>query len=494
MDNNVVKVAIEASVAGVELDVHEATISLGINAIPTVELSCAPSEANRYKINTFRPKIADFNDLYIKLKDKAWGKDKTCDVKFTITTDGPRSGRDSISLNGWILTGVGMSGVSSTSAPYLTVILQHKICWLTKVGSVYETPKSDEDCEINDATRNCSDIIDALLSVYDCVKNKIDYWPAPNEVAENYRMSLGTDEFDPRKYLKWKGENGIYLAVEGGKDMKAELSMAIGRALIPDENGTSTWDVLVDAAGSLLLNIVQDQDNNFTKDTLLIEASRPWKAAEITIYDDECHWTELPGMDPFRIAGIMCRRLGPGSFSMNQGTYRGGNPMVDPPDGEVMYTPEPMESPKLADGRIMKIPSPSILEGAFARDAPHGDDIPGSEEDGEEEVQTGFKDVLTRYCRAVYENTAASRSCARLQRKLGFRDKNGKLILPGNTCVFKSDGKDIYYGYINNVVHHISISGGCGTAVAMSRVRSTPDFKINGQTAIAYDSKNPAYD
>jgi hypothetical protein len=191
---------------------------------------------------------------------------------------------------------------------------------------------------------------------------------------------------------------------------------------------------------------------------------------------------------------VVCRKLGPYNDDINLGLIRNGTAnQKDYPGGFVMYVPTGVDTTK-ADGRIMMISAPSVLDAAFRRDATYGEAISLGNTDLQKEAADNYNYILKKYCKAVYEITAASMIHAKAQMAMWFTDMDGKLILPGNTCRFVSEGKDIYYGYIRNVVHSMSTSGGCSTTVAMSYVRPEASFKIGGQVAIAAGSKNAAYE
>lgn len=493
MKTRVVTATVDASAAGNRLAVNGFTLTLGINAIPSIELQCAPSKTGNntpLRPNVKRPRISDFSDLYRDLATKAEGLNETGQVTVRLKDDLGHT--DSVSLNGWILAGVGMSSVSASAAPYLSVILQHPICKLTKVGSIYETPKSMIDIELNKATKDASDFLKVVEAVYKCVREDVEFWPAPNDYPQKFRQQLGVGDFDPSKYLDFKGGNGIFLG-GGGGTAKERLAQAMGRLALPGSGGSSTWDMFVGATGQLLLAITQDESNNYTKDKLVLEPAQPWKTATINLYDEECFWTEIPGMDPFRITGVMCRKVGPHNDNISLGLIRNGNPNEKPPAGEVLYVP-PGVDPNKADGRIMKTNAPVVLESAVRRDAQYGDAISLGNVDMLKELADNYNEVIEKYCKAVYEMTAASMIHAKAQMAMWFTDMDGNLILPGNTCRFKSEGKDIYYGYIRQVVHHLSTGGGCSTTVAMSYVRPEASFKIAGSVAIAAGSKNAAYE
>ena len=142
----------------------------------------------------------------------------------------------------------------------------------------------------------------------------------------------------------------------------------------------------------------------------------------------------------------------------------------------------------------MKTATPRILESALRRDAMYGEAISTGDTDMAIQISEGFKDELKKYCKAVYETTAASMMRGKAQMALWFKDSGGKLILPGNTCKFVSQGKDIYYGYIDSVIHSMSTSGENSTTVAMSRVRPGPNYEVGGTSVINIGAPNAAYE
>lgn len=159
-----------------------------------------------------------------------------------------------------------------------------------------------------------------------------------------------------------------------------------------------------------------------------------------------------------------------------------------------MYVPVPAKDIETADGRIMKTSAPAVLDSAFRRDAPYGGAISLGSAKLDKAREDGFNTAIEKYCKAVYEITAASMIQARAQMALWFTDADGNLLLPGNTCKFTSNGKEIYYGYVRQVIHHLSTGGGCATTLALSYVRPEASFKVAGQVAIAAGAKNAAYE
>lgn len=500
MRTRVIRASVKASAAGCDLAVQGFNLSLAVNSIPSIELQCAPSKGDGsapLKPNVIRPRISYFSDLYRVLSGAAERLSEPGQVDIEVMDD--LGNKDGISLKGWILSGVGLSNVSASDAPYLSVVLQHPICKLTKVGSIYETPKSSVDKKINEATVGAGDFLKVVEAVYRCVREDIiEFWPPPEEskgYPTLFRKQLGAGEFDPSKYLVFKGDNGIFLGGKGdaGSDAKRRFAQAIGRLVLPVGGGSSTWDMLVGATGPLLLSITQDKSNNYTTDKLVIEPVQPWKKASVNLYDEECFWTELPGMDPFRITGVMCRKLGPYNDNVSLGMIRNGNQNKEDPVAEVMYIPDGVDV-ESARGRIMKTSAPAVLDIALRRDAAYGRSISLGNVYLQKAAADNYNKVVGKYCKAVYETTAASMVNAKAQMAMWFTDMDGNRILPGNTCRFISEGKDIYYGYARSVLHSMSTQGGCSTTVSMSYVRPTPSFMIGEKVAIEAGSKNAAYE
>ena len=104
MRTRVITASVDASVAGQRLGVTGFTITLGVNAIPSIELQCAPSNTGNntpLKPNVKRPRISDFSDLYRDLAVKAEGLNQPGQVYINIKDDLGHT--DSINLKGWIL-------------------------------------------------------------------------------------------------------------------------------------------------------------------------------------------------------------------------------------------------------------------------------------------------------------------------------------------------------------------------------------------------------
>lgn len=500
MSNKVVTVSVEASVAGYNLSVSGATLSLGVNAIPLIELACAPTVGK-----TPMPLVPEvsvssassFAQMYRTLAEKAEGLEED-NTRVSIKVSGDYE--DSISLSGWILSGVGMSSVSATSAPYLSIMLQHPICQLTKVGSICETPRSSLNMALNEAVSGAGDILGIISAVYGCVGSRDDlFWPPPAgfESVTEFRHALKEARFSPGKHLVYSGSGGIFLCSGSGDGEAApRFVQAIGRMVLPMSGG-SAWDMILKMSGMTMLNVVQDQANNYLGKQLVLEPIQPWKTCSITLDDSMCMWTELPGMDPFRISGVMARKLGPYSDPITLGLIkkRNGDVAVSP-NKEVMYSPKNVP-PSISNGRIMQTTAPAVLEAAFRRDAWSGETITEGMADLKKLLLDGYDKVLGKYCQAVYETTSASMSQAKAQMVLCFRDVNNNLILPGNTCkyVAHEGGKSavLYYGYIRSVVHDISVGEGCHTSIQMAYVRPEESFKVGGVTAIAAGAPNAAY-
>ena len=494
MTDRVVTIEFSAVVAGIKMDVHAATIHLGVNAVPSIELMVAPTFSKTpspLKPAVVKPVISDFSDLYTDLADKAEGLMQTGDVDIIVhTNDINGKSEERLSIKGWVLSEVGLSNVIATSAPHLAVVLQHPMCYLTKVGSIYEIPKSDKERNIAEAASGSNSLLSIVDKVYDTVRNGSTlFFTPPDDMPTVFRQSLGVGIYDPQRYLVEKPEK-LFLASELGEG-SSRMASAIARMVLPDSSGTSTWDMIKNVAGSLLLSVTQDQSDNFTGDRLVLEPTKPWKPWSITLRDEDCFGTDIPGMDPFKLVGVMARK--PNGIGMiTEGMRDNGNPDRTNSLFHVLYIPEGL-NPRNADGRIMNTSAPAPLVQAFREDAPYGSHISGCDVEFLETYMTGMNTALRKYCQAVYEITVGSMMTSNAQMALGFRDVDGNLILPGNTCRFMSQESAIYYGYIRNVVHYMSTEGRCSTTVNMSYVRPEEQFKVQNVPVINSGGVNVAY-
>lgn len=496
MEERVVTIGFDATVAGKKLDVCGANIVLGVNEISRIELMVPPTEASNstpLKPNVFRPSLMEFIQLYRELAEAAEKQSEVGSVDITITTNSTTSGEsiDRLVLKDWVLSGVGMSSVSATSAPHLSVILHHPAFWLTKVGSVYETPKSNaEKIVAKAAASGPGNFLGIVKSVYNAVKpgGPLLFFKPPDGMPEAYRAKLGTEEFDPVRYIADKTKSPM-LDRPLKKAVTSRLKSAIGRFVCPMGDGSSTWDMLVRSSGTLLLSLTQDQSNNFTVEKgHVLEPSMPWKTGPLLVFDeDKCFWTEVPGMDMFKLAGVMARKLRIVDTRVtNWQNTVGAKPKDEVGMCDVLYCPV---DPIGADGRIMKTSAPFVLTQAFMEDGIYGSDIVTGFADTSNARLQGFDNALRQYCRAVFEITYGSMNTGKMQLALGFRDSGGNLILPGNTCKLVSKGSDVFFGYVKSVVHSLSTKGGCSTTIGMSHVR--PKLKVD---KVPDGDKNAAYD
>lgn len=498
MEERVVTVKIDATVAGKKIDVCGANIVLGVNEIPRIELIVPPTRSKNstpLKPNVFKPKLSDYADLYQTLSGYAEEQSKTGDVSIEVVTKDTHNNTktDKVSLKEWILSGVGLSSIGASAAPHLSIILHHPAFWLTKVGSIYETPKTNSEKAIAEAAAPGESLLDIADKVYSAYRNDaaVEFFESPNSaMAAVYRNSLGVNEFNPRTYISEKNAKRLFLEqyLENYRD---RIAVAIGRLVCPMEDGSSTWDMIVRCSGYLLLDIVQDEQNNFTMEQgLVLEPSKPWRTDKIiTVSEDSCFSTDIPGMDMFKLVGVMARKLA--IFHNRLTTWANAvskRPIDDSCMCDVLYCPTDAP-PKKADGRIMKTSAPVVLQQIAMNNPVYNGNIVTGEVDADKTLLTNFDKALYFYCKALFERSYGSMNSGSVQMALGFHDSSGKWILPGNTLKFMSEGKPIYYGYIRNVVHSMSTNGGCFTSIKMSHVRSKATVE-----KVPDGNKNAAYD
>ena len=472
----------EATVDGKTLDVMRARVILAVNDIPTVELLCAPDD--------IYVDMSDTAKEYRKLAQKAERRDVSVDVTVYVADaskdnhGGPMS--MGFELRGWILVGAGMSSLSATGAPVLSVVAQHPICLLSSSGAIYEDPKSNLRTKIGEAVADKRNILEIFSAAYDVVAdgNSLFHDIGSDAVKE---LRRGLKDRKPEKYLEYgEGVSGLFPRVDGSEEGFASCqAKAMGELVF---GGASTWDSLLDAMGDLMLTVVQDGTRNYTRDRLLLEPMDPWKLPTLTLRAEDCTSTSLPGMDPAMVSGAVAQCPSPLKPKIDQGIREKDREKL--PKEYVSYIPD---AAKGRNGRIIKTTAPSVLLGAFMYDTPHGDNLSAGVSYLKEEWGRKYNAATERYCRALYEISAAAMSQATATMALMTHDVDNGIIVPGQSCVFTSGGTEIYCGYIRRVEHNISSNGRCWTSVSMSHVRPERDFKIGEKTAISAGQGNAAY-
>jgi hypothetical protein len=475
-------VTIRLTIDGRPYGVDTAKLRTAINSIPEITLSVWPLEAEG-ETKVWAPSIIEYAQMYKELSDKAETLDTLCDIDIRVIVP-DLSDSQFIWLEGWILAGAGMSQVSSVSAPYLTVVIQHPICRLTKCGFIYETPNSEFYKTIAPDTSRFTAIADYVYDRYANAEasrflDTADYSESGSTAAE-YRKKLGEQKFKIGTYLNEK-TNTLFLqkyisSVEALRRSVADLAK-------PSSGGiaSSSWDMLLRAAGTLLMWVSQDKDNNYTKQKLVLEPVRPWLKPTMDFVEDECSWVELPGMDPFKLAGVQVDMSSQGEIPVTHGLMQSKDAKARK---QIRYAFYAAENPDTSVGRIVRVSRPICLEGMNSYDAAYQ-----SEKIGNTTKDEGRPDGRPekQYAYAVYYTLARSMVRTHAEFRLMF-ERNGALIVPGLNCTFKSKGEVVYYGNISEVVHELSTSGRCQTNIGFSYVRSEEDYP-----GITIGTDNPAY-
>ena len=501
MKEHVITFQVDAYVAGTTLPVQDAVLTIAVNAIPQIELICAPTESKGKGVNVMKPVVDDFVSLYDKLSNAAQGLDAEGFVEIIVFED--MKVVDRIRLSDWVLAGVGMSGVSTSNAPTLSVIMQHRICKLTKAGGIYEEPRDPMYDTIKAACKGKDKYTEISAAVYDAVA-KGDYFETVSKevagIAKKFRTALGEKQNQLPEYLE--DQTSVFLGPYLNDGFKDIMRQAEGYLAKPRFGSMSSWDCLLEVSGIMVTSVIQDENNNFTTDKLILAPTAPWKKSTITIDDDICESFELPGMDPFKMAGVLVDKFGLQGLHVNEGTFKGPGKINESQKGSTCVMYSPANKVEDAEGRVVKVGIPQLLTMAANADGAFGSAVisEGTTKGGEEAYAKDLEEALVAYCKGCYR--AACRGMVRsgIVCRLGFRDKAGKLIVPGQGCAMKSNGNVIYYGYIQQVVHVLSTKGGNSTSITLSHVRKDESYKIGasggsgGYDAIPANARNSIYE
>ena len=143
MAQHIDKVEVEVYGLGANIQVQQFDLAVAVNDIPRLTLEVLPVESRRGQTEASAPTFSEITDLYHRLFSKSLDLQQKASVTIRIDSKESSCEKQSIQLKDWILTDVGLSSVTTYSAPSLVLILQHPIVNLSRTGAVYETPMNN---------------------------------------------------------------------------------------------------------------------------------------------------------------------------------------------------------------------------------------------------------------------------------------------------------------------------------------------------------------
>ena len=318
MAQHIDKIEVEVSGLDAGIQVQRFDLAVAVNDIPRLTLEILPVKSRKGQTEASAPTFSEITDLYHKLFSKSLDLRQKASVTIRIDSKDKGCKKQSIQLKNWILTDVGLSSVTTYSAPSLIIILQHPIVNLSRTGAVYETPMNN----INSAYEKLSgrSMISLMDDLYKRTSSKIfPFYPLPESVsstkAKAFREALGKPENLPGTYLDAKG--GLFLEKQADEAVTL-LKVALARIMQPYRGSVSTWYTVISKICPYCLMHVRP---TYDQEKLSLEPLQPWYGANAHKIDENLiESIDLVARDPDPVCGTSFARVYPGEPTFSTAT------------------------------------------------------------------------------------------------------------------------------------------------------------------------------
>lgn len=514
MSNHVDTISVVVSKFSPKLYVQSFELSLAVNSIPTLVLNILPVEppasgSGQY-VTATSPDIDDITKLYSELLKKSLDLKATATIEIRLDCHKPDIGKgsqeydQSVKLEDWILTDVGLSTVTTKAAPVLTVIFSHPIVKLDRTGSIYEEVKNKGALTRVFKTLSGTDPIsymDALYKVYAGGGSILFYDIAPRSLGgpreqdkikvKRFRSRLA--EHPPGKYIEGK-TGGLFLA-NVASSLLGNIKMATGFTEMPHAFGDSTWSRLVRSlCPSFLTHVVP----TYYKPKLSLEPFSPWQLSSRTVFTPVIEAMDVVSADPAPIIGTAVTKDADFSRHVVNGKLRtntGGG--TEYSYTYAFYFPEKGSARADDYGEVLGLGETRVIQYIIDMDHTANAKVNGSAPVGNNlgSAGNGVSDRLREtmddaYAKAMFLINYR-RSCkASITSPLPlFRDGHGNMLHPGRVLTVHTESGPMFHGYITSMVIKGSAEGGSLTRIDLSHARPVdPDSVLVDEGTV-----NPCY-
>jgi hypothetical protein len=474
---------IEVSISGLGFEAYPNSfeLNLALNAIPTLSVEILPLKNKTQEKNASKVDVQEIVSLYRELQTKAKSKETKVTVNITsVMSEDPTCLRHFININNWILTDVGLSQISPTSAPNLVVTLAHPAEVLDRTGYIYEF--IDNATQLNKELNSIggSSLVSLMDAAYNLVKSQLKLKDLPDtkydgpddemkSPIQQFRTQ-GISQGMPSKYLKDMSKKLFMQDRFGG--LTNQLKAAIARLVIPTPFCASTLNRLV---SNILPSLGLVMRPTYTEDMLEISPYAPWKQAELELCMDRVTSLTMPPMDNYPILGTgMCcsshdlehvtgeqTRMSKDERSMNQ----------------LFYVPSKAKQliGKATGGFIENVGDSAVITYMRSSDL-------GSNENADESLQEAENKIMAQqlldprktYLKETFRELYMRQSITTVTTVFSVMDSGVSEIVPGKVMTIKDGENDseLMCGYVTEVTIRGSTSGDCTTEIHMSHSRA----------------------
>ena len=516
MSNHVDKIQITVKNFGRELHVNSFELVVAVNTIPAIVLNVLPIDppaaGSGQKITASAPDIKELTKLYSELLADAVKLNKTADIQISIehTPDTEGAGESLVEefdqrvyLDKWIMTDVGLSSLSATDAPILTVTFCHPVVMLDRTGAIYENVNnSQKKPQIFYDTRG-SEVIPYMDNLYDKYSSNTTFalYEIGNEhnggPKNPYRSKVtkirnDISKYKPGKYIE--GKCGSFFLKKIVPGLEGKIRIATGDLVAPKAFCKSTWNRIISSVCPYFLTHVIP---TYDQEKLLLEPCSPWQASKHNINTRVITSLDVVSVDPNPIIGTALGKAVTGPH-VTDGCCRG---TVDDTDEDMthhFYFPDKALNDESfgeigESDAIEDIINTDLAANATAKhDSSKGENIESSGNSVSEEDRLKMNDA---YLKAMFLINYRKGCKSNISTIPLFKDRVGEMIYPGRVITVRDSSSDsgfapLYHGYITRIITRGSIDGGGATLFEISHVR--PASEDSG-LYVEEGTMNPCY-
>lgn len=489
------------SVSKFDLEVQEFVLTAAVNEIPSIVLKCLPVDTPKGQNGVSAPTVAELRKKYSQLLKASYPLDQEVTVDISVV-GGPSSQQtcnQTVTLENWILSDVGLSTLTTTGAPVLLVVLKHRTVKMAHVGEIYEVPLLANQWDTVFQTMSSSDMVEFMTDVdqkvsgdivpfYDLGSIEKEGSKVKEQVISFRKKGIGNNL--PNKYLDGKG--GIFLDPCDLGPLKPLRNEALAKLMFPFDNSISLWNTVI---GVICPHCLMQVRPTYNEKNLQLEPLRPWYPGPSglhTVKDDMIEAIELPGADPDPICGIAVQR----DEILQQPTQHTGTDATRTADGEVaqpignrhaFYIPDEVDPGNRQYGRLVTLRDNIVISALKQYDKATGDGVVLDKVHAEGDNKK-YVDPQEAYAKAMFKSLYRKNCTASVTTTLAFTDSDGKMIYPGERLNVTAEGNDLFEGYVRRLTVTGSTRGGCRTKFDLAYIKS-PEYDV----FLVKDDKNECY-
>jgi hypothetical protein len=485
-------------VNGVEYCVSSINIILRENSIPTVRLIVDPAHVPTDPVTpATKATLEDLHASHQALQEAAENK-SVANLHFEVWN--VNGMKQQVSLENWVTTAAGMTGVSASGSFALEVEIQHPICktnyaGLNLGGFITELKVSPGDLRddnlitaVADSITKYADLkVDANIMEAECNASPASIADLIDAFGTKLRDAATALEEHLEWVVDYNNDCGYSdWPIPGCLDTQQDLIVRSVLSYVTNGLDTNVWEIMArHICPQWFVSIIP----RYWEDKLVLAPFTPWGDPMILITDSEIADITFPGVDPNPIAGVFVEHLAPGAgddytvYLPNESSAKmnlngmGYIPEAKPPGMlSVMSVPRWLEAAIMSqaaeDGDAT---SPQAAEADGDASTPANGEV-DEENDVESDDEADFNHALYRgalywcakqtFLTLFRQDVQVNLRCALL---LGTANSSvpGNWVAPGFVCQIDANGTALFDFYITDVIHTIDCQAGtAGTQIS----------------------------